>query len=549
MNRLFFSLLMFTAFGIISPVISMKRTLEEDVSLEGNLIDAAKEGNLAEVKKLLDRGVNVNALVDVLDDAYKETTTALIQATKNGHLAVVQELLNRGADVNAKDREDNTALEIASEHGYLEIVKELFKAGAKKGGLYPLMLAAENGHLDVVKELLDQGAVIHENTLTGAIANGHLSVARELIKRGAEVNITNDVGDMPLILALKNGHRELVDELLARGGGIDARLYDGSTPLMLAVDVADLDIVKQVLDLGANINLRNQRGETALISAVLPDIRTRDLANQLNIIKELLSRLSIRAQKDLINTPAKHGVTPLMYAAQNGYLEVVKEFLDRGADIDARDKNGDTALFYAVRNRRLDIVKELLNRGAYINASNFSGATALTVAADFGTVEVVKELLINNARISTELYQRIIDPQFLRGHPHKVYLRQAIVRLIQSLYQLKQAIIDKTITPSQALNMTVERGNSFVVRYLLNTYKFNIDGLSNLLGIAKTNYLKAENEELKNNYKEIGRLLIAQIGISAFLSQRGVLAGEGLRQLPPEIVEHISSRVDIRDVK
>jgi ankyrin repeat protein len=36
-----------------------------------------------------------------------------------------------------------------------------------------------------------------------------------------------------------------------------------------------------------------------------------------------------------------------MYAAWNGYADILQVFLDKGADAHARDRNGATALYYA----------------------------------------------------------------------------------------------------------------------------------------------------------------------------------------------------------
>jgi len=44
------------------------------------------------------------------------------------------------------------------------------------------------------------------------------------------------------------------------------------------------------------------------------------------------------------------GRTPLFYAAQIGHLNVCKELLDRGANVNTQDKFGRTALMCAAEN-------------------------------------------------------------------------------------------------------------------------------------------------------------------------------------------------------
>ncbi len=60
------------------------------------LSEAARKGDAAAVKTLLDAGVDVNT-------KYRYNRTALSYAADRGHVAVVKLLLERGADVNVKD--------------------------------------------------------------------------------------------------------------------------------------------------------------------------------------------------------------------------------------------------------------------------------------------------------------------------------------------------------------------------------------------------------------------------------------------------------------
>ena len=48
-----------------------------------------------------------------------------------------------------------------------------------------------------------------------------------------------------------------------------------------------------------------------------------------------------------INRQAKNGWTPLMDAARNGRIEVVRELLKRGAKKELKDDGGDTVSWFA----------------------------------------------------------------------------------------------------------------------------------------------------------------------------------------------------------
>src|SRR5947199_4508951 len=58
--------------------------------------DAARKGDAAAVKKLLDEGVDVNT-------KFRYNATALFYACDHGHVEVVKVLLDHGADMTVKD--------------------------------------------------------------------------------------------------------------------------------------------------------------------------------------------------------------------------------------------------------------------------------------------------------------------------------------------------------------------------------------------------------------------------------------------------------------
>ncbi len=114
------------------------------------LWSAARRGDAAAVKALLDRGADVNA-----KSAYG--TTALFVAADRGHVEVVRVLLRHKADVNAKDTfYQSTALTWAAGKGHGKVVAALLEAGAT-GGDDVLLAAAAGGQVDVVRAVLAKG--------------------------------------------------------------------------------------------------------------------------------------------------------------------------------------------------------------------------------------------------------------------------------------------------------------------------------------------------------------------------------------------------------
>ena len=85
-----------------------------------------------------------------------------------------------------------------------------------------------------------------------------------------------------------------------------------------------------------------------------------------------------------VNARDEDGWTALMYAAySNGNPDVINVLLDAGADIKARDDIGMTPLVYAARsNKNPDVIKVLLEAGADGKTRNDSGETAFDLAEE-----------------------------------------------------------------------------------------------------------------------------------------------------------------------
>jgi len=89
---------------------SLVRAWGKSANEGASLLNAASEGNLQELKGILDRGVDLE-----FTNGY-DKKTALILASENGHLDIVIQLLDRGADIEAQDIFGLTALHGAAEN-------------------------------------------------------------------------------------------------------------------------------------------------------------------------------------------------------------------------------------------------------------------------------------------------------------------------------------------------------------------------------------------------------------------------------------------------
>lgn len=194
------------------------------------LISYATNGQLDDLKELVEQGVSVNS-------KNEDGVTALMGASLKGHLRVVQYLTSKRADLNVKESQyEWTALMLASKGGRLDIVKHLVAKGAHinmkaKNGKTALMIAAHKGHLGVVKYLITKGAKVNERAkhdttaIVFAAMAGHLDVVKYLIAKGADVNAMvrfREYGTMGFS-ALDIAKTKEIKEVLKKAGGKSAK--------------------------------------------------------------------------------------------------------------------------------------------------------------------------------------------------------------------------------------------------------------------------------------------------------------------------------------
>ena len=229
-----------------------------------------------------------------------------------------------------------------------------------------------------------------------------------------------------------------VDVLLKNKADIDLPDPDGVSPLLVAIMNANWDLAKQLIEAGADVNQWDIYGETPLFTAI--DLRTRiDGGRGVHRSAEHDQRASRSSSCCSTAAPTRtcscsssrrtcagatntRGATPLIRAANNGDVEMVKLLLENGADatiymadrqtpihavlagrcagaagdrtdrvlqkagtdvnvvalINHREEiRGGTALHYAVRKRQKEVIKLLASLGIDMNAVDQDGLTAL----------------------------------------------------------------------------------------------------------------------------------------------------------------------------
>lgn len=82
----------------------------------------------------------------------------------------------------------------------------------------------------------------------------------------------------------------------------------------------------------------------------------------------------------------------LLKVAGSGQMNLVKAFLDTGANIEYYDSQGMHPLHRAVQGGWTDVVRHLIDKGADVNAKTYTGRTALDMASDMKMQDIVQIL-------------------------------------------------------------------------------------------------------------------------------------------------------------
>lgn len=107
-----------------------------------------------------------------------------------------------------------------------------------------------------------------------------------------------------------------------------------------------------------------------------------------------------------INEKDINGATPLMWAAYEGNIKIIKILLESGADINASDNFSQSVLCYACGpHGSFEAIKYLIDNGANVNPDTNGNDTPLMHASMWVSNDAVKYLLKKGARVNDKTKQ------------------------------------------------------------------------------------------------------------------------------------------------
>ena len=285
-----------------------------------------------------------------------QSAAQIATAAENGDREAVRALLKKGLDVNAAQGDGTTALHWAAMKGDAEMARMLVVAGAnvrattRIGAYTPLYLAAKGGYSDVFAVLL---------------------------AGGADAKAATSNGTTPLMIAAAAGDTKSINSLIENGADINATETKGETPLMFAAGFNRIDAVKLLLAKGADHKKTTKVTDLFALTAPEEESMARQAGRPAsNRPVDVAGATRAYRYNELISSQG--GLTALLFAARQGYTDVVMALLDAGADINqpnAGDKT--TPLVMSIINGHFDLAMKLIDRGANVNAAAFNGVAPL----------------------------------------------------------------------------------------------------------------------------------------------------------------------------
>jgi ankyrin repeat protein len=272
--------------GAHGPGIYRSRAVPSPSGGMSPLLFAAREGNLAMARLLVDAGAEVNRPA-------ANGTAPIVVAITNNHIELAMFLLDKGADLDAAD--------------------PFYKRT-------PLYAAVEMRNPDYTRD----------TPPPAADARDPMELIKTLLARGANPNARANTTPFRRFYQVSANWAN----------------FDGQTPFLRAALSGDVTLMRLLLEHGADPNLGTNDGATPLMAAaginwVVAQTYSRSDQEYLDA-----ARLCLERGND-VNAANSQGFTAMHGAANRGFDAMIRLLAEHGAKVDVKDKQARTPMTFA----------------------------------------------------------------------------------------------------------------------------------------------------------------------------------------------------------
>ena len=208
-----------------------------------------------------------------------------------------------------------------------------------------------------------------------------LDILVDSLSRSA-INESDTYGRTALFWAARRGDSSTVSLLLKYGADPNKRTPHGNSPLNTAIASKHEECARLLLDFGCEIRDRTTHGWIPLHNSCY-------CGSDIDIVEKLLDG---GVYIDCTTLPSR--MTPLIIAAQENHIHIVKYLISQGADLNAADHNGECSLHVATSYNCPEVLRLLLQHKASHRLGTKAGETLLHYAAQYGNIECLEVLLL-----------------------------------------------------------------------------------------------------------------------------------------------------------
>jgi ankyrin repeat protein len=223
-----------------------------------------------------------------------------------------------------------------------------------------------------------------------AAANNDYQLAAYFVFMGADVHALDKQGRTPLAINVANSgandaQARTTHALIEGKSDIFRPMPENTTPA--AVALTKPHVVKAMIETPSIISAANKDGKTLLDLALSrPDSKVHMESAGLLIragaysAAPLFAYIAPAIRTSNVNLRIGDGITPLHYAARQGYTGLIAYLLDRDADVNMKTAAGSTPLHEAAMNGYLTSMEMLIAHGADVNAQDAKGNAVMHIA-------------------------------------------------------------------------------------------------------------------------------------------------------------------------